>query len=242
MENSGSLKISGVGSASGGRYDEVRISGAGSVNGDIECNVFKSSGASDVKGNVKTKYFGISGAADVKGNVNAVEMSISGASNISGDVETKKIKVSGASDIKGNLHAEEVEVSGAIEIRKDCETDNFKATGGFKIGGLLNADTITINIGGKCHVKEMGGEKIDVKRSNNVGLGIIRAIREIFNSPEMLIADVIEGDDIYLEATSAKVVRGNNVIIGQDCNIDLVEYKNEIRLLYNNGVKEQKKI
>ncbi|MNR67595.1 hypothetical protein D3C85_1916860 [compost metagenome] len=36
---------------------------------------------------------------------------------------------------------------------------------------------------------------------------------------------VIEGDDIYLENTRAKVVRGNQVVIGPGCEIDLVEYK-----------------
>lgn len=38
--------------------------------------------------------------------------------------------------------------------------------------------------------------------------------------------ETIEGDDIHLELTRARVVRGNNVSIGSGCDIDLVEYKN----------------
>lgn len=244
MENEvlGNLKISGVGGSNGGRFNEVRISGAGDVNGDIECNLFKSSGASDIKGNLKSKIVEVSGATDIKGNLTAEQIYISGASDVHGNVETKKIKISGASDIKGGLHAEEVEISGAIEIKNDCETESFKATGGFKIGGLLNADNIEINIGGKCNVKEMGGEKISVKISKNPGLGILRAIKEAFNVHEYLITELVEGDEIYLESTVAKVVRGNNITIGPDCDIDLVEYKGQIKLQNGARIKEQKKI
>lgn len=244
MENGvlGNLKISGAGSSRGGKYNEVRISGAGDIVGDVECQLFKSSGASDLKGNLKSKMVEVSGTTDIRGNVTAEQIFVSGASDIHGDVETKKIKISGASDIKGRLHAEEVHISGAIEIRDDCEAETFKATGGFKIGGLLNADNIEIGIGGKCNVKEIGGEKINVRLSNSMGLGIIRAIKEVFNVHEYLITELIEGDEIYIESTVAKVVRGNNVTIGPDCDIDLVEYKGEIKLQNGARVKEQKKI
>jgi cytoskeletal protein CcmA (bactofilin family) len=242
METRQNLRISGVGSANGGKYNEVRISGTGSVNGDVDCNLFKTSGASDVKGNVKAKTVDVSGASDIKGGVNAEEIYISGASHIHGDVETKKVKISGASDIRGNLHAENVEVSGAIDIKGDCEAESFRASGGFKIGGLLNADNIEIGIGGKCNVREMGGEKITVRMSNGVGFGIIRAIKEAFNVHEYLITELIEGDEIYVENTVAKVIRGNDVIISSDCDIDLVEYKNTIKVMSGARVKEQKKI
>lgn len=243
MENGlGNLKISGAGSGAGGRFNEVRISGTGSINGDVECNLFKTSGASDVKGNLKAKSIEVSGASEIRGNVNAEDVHISGASTINGNVITKKIKVSGAAEIKGGLHSETVEISGAIDIRNECEAEYFKATGGFKIGGLLNADTVEIGIGGKCNVKEIGGGKINIRRSNHVGIGLIRAIKEVFNVREYLITEGIEGDEIYLEATVAKVVRGNNVTVGPDCDIDLIEYTGELKLLNGSRIKEQKKV
>lgn len=238
----GNLKISGVGNSRGGRFNEVRISGAGDVEGDIECNLFKSSGASDLKGNLKSKIVEISGASDIGGNVTAEEIYVSGASDISGDVQTKKIKISGASDIKGSLHAEEVDISGSIDIKNDCEADTFRASGKFKIGGLLSGDKIDISIGGKCCAKEIGGENINIKLSTSVGSGIIRSIKEVFNVREYLVAELIEGDEIYMESTVAKVVRGNNITIGPDCDIDLVEYRGEIKLNNGSRIKEQKKL
>jgi hypothetical protein len=53
---------------------------------------------------------------------------------------------------------------------------------------------------------------------------------------------VIEGDDVYQEDTKAKVVRGNNVMIGQGYEIKLVEYKNHFAGGKGGKVKENKKI
>lgn len=236
------LKISGAGSANGGKYDEVRISGAGEVKGDIECRLFKTSGASEVKGNVKAQSFEISGASEIKGSVDAEYMKISGASEINGDVTTKDIRVSGSSEIKGALRAETVTLKGACEIEKDCEAEDFKAYGGFEIKGLLNAGNIEIKIWGGCSVKEIGGEKIDIRIGNEGVFGFTKMISMFFSKPKGLETDLIEGDEIYLEETKAKVVRGNNIVIGEGCEIELVEYMGDLRVIANGRVNEQRKI
>lgn len=239
MERESNLRISGAGSAAGGRFNEVRISGAGSINGDIECNSFKSSGASSINGNVKAKIFESSGASDLKGNIEASDMRISGAGKVRGSVSAGKIKISGALDVGENLHAETAEISGGTHIKGNVEAESFKASGNIEVGGLLNAGEINIIINGKCSAKEIGGEKIKIRRNSG---GVFKTIKEMFNVHEYLVTEVIEGDDIYIESTVAKVVRGNNVTIGYDCDIDLVEYKNEINIDKNTRVKEQKRV
>jgi len=57
-----------------------------------------------------------------------------------------------------------------------------------------------------------------------------------------LSAGIIEGDDIFLEATQAKIVRGRHVVIGEGCSIELVEYKDSFRQQNNGSVKENRKI
>jgi cytoskeletal protein CcmA (bactofilin family) len=235
------LRISGAGDASGGRYNEVRISGAGDIKGDLECNYLKTSGASDIKGNVKAKIIEISGASDIKGNVECEEMRTSGASDVRGNVTVKKIKISGASDIRGNLYAEDVEISGCSEVKLDCEAENFVARGIFKIGGLLNAGNINICVGGNCRVREIGGEHIEVRLKDEGGL-ITKLIRFVSAQDCRLVTEIIEGDNIYLEGTIAKVVRGNNITIGTNCEIDLVEYKNELKVVDGGKVKKETKI
>lgn len=236
------LKISGAGSASGGSYNEVKISGAGEIKGDIDCSEFKVSGASEIKGNVKAKFARISGASDIRGNLISDEILVSGASNVGGDVIAKRVKISGGSNIKGNLHAEDVEISGGIEIKGDCEAENFAARGGFDIGGLLNAGNVDIRVGGLCRVSEIGCERIEVKVADSGFFALKKLISDIFNFRSSLKCTVIEGDDIYLEATTAKIVRGNNVVIASDCEIELVEYKNDLKVQGNGRVKEQRRI
>lgn len=231
MENNlGDLKISGAGSASGGKFNMVKLSGASEIKGDIECVELHSSGASDIKGNVKAKIVKTSGASKIVGNVSAEEIRSSGASDIKGDVNTSRIKSSGASDIKGNLHAEEVEISGASSINGDCEAETFKARGGFDIGGLLNAGIIDIEVNGKCRVREIGGESIKVYNGKNYGGILTKIIKYLSNQEERLITSIIEGDEIYLEVTDAKIVRGNTVEIGPGCKIETIEYRDSIKI------------
>jgi cytoskeletal protein CcmA (bactofilin family) len=239
-QNLQDVKVSGTGNIGGGKYRDVKISGAGSISGDVDCVSFNTSGASTVNGNLKTKILEVSGASDMKGNVEAESIKVSGGSNIKGDVVTKTIKISGASKIRGSLHAEEVDISGSVEIKEDCEAERFKAKGGFEIGGLLNAGDIDVTIYGRCRVREIGGEKIDIRRGG--GNILAKVIKYIFVQGERLITSVIEGDDIYLEATTAKIVRGNNVTIGSDCNIELVEYRNKISVAADSKVNDQRNI
>jgi cytoskeletal protein CcmA (bactofilin family) len=243
MENGkrGNLKISGAGSSTGGSFDEVRISGAGSIDGDIDCRILSISGAGEIKGNVKAEDVHISGAGDIKGNLECGEAEISGSGKVKGDVQCSRIKISGGSDIKGNLKSEQIEISGAIGVKGDCEAESFKASGAFDIGGLLNAGNINVNIGGYCSVSEIGGETINVRTGGGV-LGIGRILSDIFNARRGMRCSIIEGDDIYLEETRAKIVRGNNVTIGKGCEIELVEYKNEINTYDERCVKEVKKV
>lgn len=256
-QNLQDVRVSGAGKISGGKYRNVKISGAGTISGDVECISFETSGASNVNGSVNAKEVTVSGASningdvkatevklsgasEIKGNLDAEEIRISGGSDIKGNITTKKIKVSGASHIRGNLQAEEVEVSGSVEIKEDCEAENFRARGGFEIGGLLNAGNVEVSIYGRCRVREIGGEKIDIRKGTANILESI--IKYIFVQGERLTTSVIEGDDVYLEATTAKIVRGNNVTIGPDCNIDAVEYRNTISIAQDSTVKTQKNI
>ncbi len=227
------IKISGNGKISGGKYNEVKISGSSKIEGDIDCSYYKCSGSSAAIGNVKAKIVGISGTTKIHKNLDTEELTVSGSSHILGNVIAKKVKISGSSHIGGNLHTEDIKISGSTSIDGDCEAENFHASGSFNIGGLLNAGNIDIEMYGKCRVKEIGGENIKVK----LGAGhlFIRMI-SLFSNTARLVTDVIEGDDIYLENTDAKIVRGNNVTIGPNCNIEIIEYRNKVNISENSKI------
>lgn len=237
------FKISGMGNVRGNvKAENLKISGTGNIKGNLSSeNEIGISGVADIDGDVKTKKIKCSGASKIKGSVQCEEFIVSGTTSVEGDVNSKNLKVSGSTNIHGNVHGEEVEIKGALDIGGDCECESFKSNGGFKIGGLLNAGDIDIRIFYKCSVNEIGGERISIRKSEGFA-EIGRFIKNIFNIKEYLITQSIEGDDIYLENTVAKVVRGNNITIGPECEIDLIEYRNELKVEAGSRVNKQEKI
>ncbi|MFC4618697.1 polymer-forming cytoskeletal protein [Camelliibacillus cellulosilyticus] len=251
------LIISGSGSAGGGTYKAVDISGSGRIQGDIECEDFKISGSGRVEGSVKARFIHTSGSARIKGNAESEDIVVSGSAHFFGDVVSNDIEVSGSADIDGRLAAknlsvsgstkvgkhlsgETIEVSGGLTVKENCEAETFKVKGGFRIGGLLNADHVDITLYfDKATVREIGGETIEVRKGMK-RFGFDKWFGGIFSRE--LTVDVVEGDDIYLESTHAKVVRGNRVRIGKDCNIELVEYKKSVDISDQAKVGEQKQI
>ena len=209
-KNLNDLRINGFGSSSGGSFNSVQINGKGDINGDLECTDFEINGLGFVRGNVKSN-----------------RTKVSGKSTIAGNLTGKEVLIDGMTEISGGINADKIENRGMLKIARDCGSDIFTSSGGFTIGGLLNAGSIEVNIYGPCKAREIGGEKIEVRDGGTFGIG--KFIGSLFHSwplKTILTAETIEGDDVYLECTTAKVVRGENVKIGKGCQIDVVEYKN----------------
>ena len=206
------LKIYGQGNASGGKYSAVSIMGEGKIDGDVECTYIKIYGEGQLNGDLKTE-----------GTVN-----IKGQTRIKGNLEADKIKLQGELDIGGEVLVDEAVLTGNISTNGDCNAEIFKLEGGFKINGLLNADILNINLYWPCEAHEIGGSKITIRRDGKLSfLGLKNMI--MHGEKNILKADIIEGDDVNIENTHAKVVRGNNIKIGPGCKIELVEYKNDFK-------------
>lgn len=234
------LKINGSSSASGGLYRDVLINGDARIDGDTECEFFKVNGVASVTGNLKVKTGKINGTASIRGDLNATEFKVFGTSDLRGNLSGGKFQIEGSAQVT-NISVEEIKLHGSLSVRGDCNAERFSSMGGFNIDGLLNAGTIEVDLFAPCRAKEVGGEKITVRRSTASKLS--RLIKSIFlHSDDGLIAECIEGDDINLEYTKAKTVRGNNINLGPGCEIELVEYKDNFTPASESRIKEQRKI
>lgn len=238
------LKLTGTGMAAGGVYNVVKITGEETINGDLDCIDLKTTGTCDIRGNVKAKTAKFTGTADIKGNLEAEEFAIVGKIDVEHDAAIKEFKIYGEVNVKGNASVENAQIFGFLNINGECNTETFMARGPFKIGGLLNAGTIDIEMHSKCHVKEIGGGKIQVRRGKE--MLIKKFIKSLYMPKDFyqgqLVTDSIEGDDIYLEHTVAQVVRGNNIEIGPGCEIGLIEYKNNLIKSEGSNVGNSQKI
>ncbi|MED1420961.1 bactofilin family protein [Bacillus smithii] len=229
------LVIAGFGNASGGNYNLVKIAGNGELQGDLDCIELYIQGNAKILGNVKSEATYVSGTAKMHGALHSEKIKIQGTASIDGDVECKEVRFNGSGKVKGNVTAEELHIHGGATITGDCSSEVFEANGNFRVGGLLNAGDIQIQLFGHCQAKEIGGENIEVKKQRRIFFK-----KWFFNA--VLNAESIEGDEIYLENTKAKVVRGNRVILGPGCDIEFVEYKNRFQCDKRSKVKTSKKL
>lgn len=229
----GNLSINGSGSSNGGEYNSVSINGKGEINGDISCKSFHCNGLGTVNGNVKSEKVKINGSSKIDGLLYANDLLVEGRASITKDVMINTFTVNGTTSIGGNVKGEEIKVKGKIKINGDCEVETFHSDGQFTVDGLLSAEQIEVVTYGECVAKEIGGKSITVKQKNNFLLDLLKTVKSV-----KLVADMIEGDHISLENTKAKVVRGNHILIGENCEIDLVEYKDTFQVVGNGYVKE----
>lgn len=237
FEKVGDLTINGFGSSNGGKFANVTINGKGTVNGDIQCQYFDCNGAGTVDGSISSRSLEVKGNGKVSGDVEVGKLIIEGNGSINGDVISEIMEVSGFLSVGGNVKGEEIKLQGHLNVGEDCECESFHAEGKFTIGGLLSAEQIEIKTFGDCKVNEIGGKSIHVKQQKSVMMSLLKKVKTF-----KLEASVIEGDEIKLENTKARVVRGNTIIIGENCEIDLVEYKENFKAEKNGFVGKQIKI
>ncbi|REE85365.1 hypothetical protein A8990_11294 [Paenibacillus taihuensis] len=215
------VKITGSGSTSGGLFDSVRVMGEGQVLGTIESESVKSMGTLNVSGSLKAGQYQQIGETVVSGDLMGGYMNVLGQLSVSGRIRCRSMKLRGQLDVLG-----------------ECEADDFDARGGFHIHGLLSGKVVDIRTWGPCKAKEIGGNRVTVRKSKWGGM------KQWFSGkhPMELSAELIEGESIYLEHTTADVVRGNEVTIGPGCRIGLVEYRRSLKLSRDAEVEQQVKL
>ncbi|MEH7180964.1 polymer-forming cytoskeletal protein [Neobacillus vireti] len=231
----GDLIINGLGSSNGGQFERVTLNGKGTINTDVECTQFECSGLGTVNGNVAAATAKISGNGKINGSIEGEFLSIDGTAKVKNHVAVKNLKVSGKASVGGKIKCDEIKIKGRMTVGEDCEAETFKAESQFTIGGLLNADLIDITIFAECRAKEIGGQTILIRQKSPF-FCLLKAF-----IPTQLETELIEGDRIEIENTKAAVVRGNNVTIGPNCLIGVVEYSGEFSMDEKAVVKEVRK-
>lgn len=228
------LIINGSSSTNGGIFDKVSIRGEGTVYGDLESDVVNIYGQGTFRDNVSVGTMKVMGQTDVNGSLNADLLKVYGQLDVSKASNIKHLKVRGEVDFNHHLNGEHVDNKGSLKVNGNVTCDQFLSKGECKIDGLLSAEEINLKLlFTTSRITEIGGGKVSVNKHNFPYGFSFRAKKA------HLVTTVVEADDIYLEYTTAKVVRGNNVKIGPGCDIDLVEYRDSIRVSPGSTVRSE---
>lgn len=216
------IKTAGGGAFSGGTYGDVTFNGSGTVNGDVDALNFRINGAGSSNGRVKAQSIIVNGTGTFNGEVQANEMTINGDASIRDGAGIGRLTVKGNANIGGSAAMHEVRLAGLLRIGGDCQAETFVGEGSFNVAGELNVGNLDVTVHGTASAREIGGERIVVRGSSG-NFSTLTSLIGMF-SERRLTAETIEGDVVWLENTSAKVVRGKQVTLGSGCQIELVEY------------------
>lgn len=237
------LRITGHGGAAGGRYETVRITGNGSVNGEVECERLRVTGTAVFRQQVKARRVRVAGNANFSSDLHAAEkLSLSGTVAIQGDLTFNRLACGGIIQAGGRASGEEMSLRGQLTVNSDISAEKLRVRGIVNAGGLLNADTFELYMDGPCSAAEIGGSTIRIRRTR-AREWMNRWFRGGDNRSEaVMTVQLIEGDDIELEHAHADVVRGNRVKIGDGCRIGLVEYRTALEVDGQSEIREKRSI
>jgi cytoskeletal protein CcmA (bactofilin family) len=238
------LNCSGVQTIPGGKYNQVNFSGVVKVDGDLDCIELRSDGVFRVAGSVRSNAGWMNGSAHVNADFRSDTIDVSGDIRVDGSMFVDSITTDGRLVVKGSVKSENIVASGQVKVEGDCSSETFDLKGAFTVEDTLNAGDLNAHIYWSSSAKDICGEKIHVKkgRDNNLIDAFAVLLNPLNFYKAQLKVETIEGDDIELEQTTAKVVRGNTVIIGDGCKIDLVEYKDNFKMVPKASVGKYVKV
>jgi len=202
-----------------------------------------------VTGNVEAKTLDLSGATKIAGNVKAGEFHAKGSCTVTGGVAAETFDVNGAASVGRSVKAGTFRATGAFSVGGGVDAKSFFASGGFGVEGDIKAERVEIEINGHAKARAISGTDIRVKLGPSsssggcsvavcgAGVGVV-----VTTGEHILEADSISGDDIALEATRAKRVKGKRVKIGAGCEIERVEYTESIEMHEKATVTKQERV
>lgn len=245
--------IIGNGEIFGGSIRKLTSIGNSIISGALETAKTNSVGNISVTENMNVQLMKITGEGSFKklfaknlivwGKVN----NNNGSTRLKGDVSAYTFEVMGKCIVKSDLKVENIFVSSSLYIEKELQCENFECLGSIEAPSI-NAAHIYIYPRESSKVNELYASEVIIKMAFRECLIIKkhhttwRHMRRFKHENSFINIEIIEADKIYLENTKAKLVSGKNVDIGPRCNIETVEYIDNLSIDVSSKVGKSVKI
>lgn len=225
------LTITGEGSLGGGAYGRVRIRGEGELHGDVDCEALCVLGNCRAEGRVDARVVDVTGTLEVAGGARGGRVLGRGVITVHDACEWELVRYRGVLTVHGACRVDRLDVRGELTVEGDLTAETCEVWGVITVDGLVNAETLELVLFGPSRAGEIGG-----------GTVTVRPNRVPFAGDGELMVDVVEGDQVSLYRTTAKVVRGGRVTIGRGCRVDVVEYRESYEADLRAEVGEVRKV
>jgi len=196
------IEFSGIGKSSKGK-----IEGIATISGGVYDDL-KIDGVCTAKGDIEAKKLNIDGTATCEGSVTCEELDCDGVITIRGNVKAGKIDIDGVATIGGNK----------------MEADRIECDGVITIDGEISADVIFAD--GFINAKEIVGDSITINSKFKSVLFRLFAPKKI----KVSSIELIEATTVVLRHTTAKLVSGQDIMIGPGCNIARVDCSGMLKI------------
>ena len=225
------------------------------MSGPIRCKSFSASGA--VGGNDSfecAEAFRVSGSGSFDGSIKAGSLGAYGSFSCGGDIivsgESKSANcLENIKECLGALKDGDVHIAGAADIGGGggVEAEIVKIDGKLDCGGLVHAEEVDIAFDSGMDIGSIGGSRISIYRSLSRSrrisrLPLISSLLSSVGLGKVNVKTAIEGDVIAIENVRTPRVSGRIVAIGEDCEIDLVQYTEQIEISPNAKVGKVEKV
>lgn len=181
-------------------------------------------------GNIKGGHIdnlNINGICNVEDDVFCDTILVSGTANFEGNVQSDTIKINGAVNIEGDVKADSIIVNGVMNAQ-NIESENITIYGVVKIDGDINAENLESY--GICMFNNLYGEKIVIKGGRFKGHLQINFNGQDVKQTQLSVFNEIEATSIELSHITGKRISGEHIILGENVEIDVVEYSKSISL------------
>lgn len=238
-----SIKVFGSATFNGKvESDEIQIYGSADFNEPVTCSRLRLYGAAAFEKSVTFEELTIRGSGEFNENVTVNHIKNSGALEVNGFLIAREVKSYGVMQGEGKFKVENLLSAGVLETKGEIEGEKIIIKGAIHNANLINGEDVLIELNDQCKCHSIGASKLVVTRakrkkrkslfmmSKNSEKSLINEEQMVEVLNKVLIAEEIEGDDLELNSTKAKVVRGETIKIGALSKIGMVEYSMSLEI------------
>ena len=148
--------------------------------------------------------------------------------------------------LSGNINYKNLIFLNSVSSTNEIECENFYSLNRLDIPSI-NSEYTYIRPFSKSKIQSITGSKVTICRDfsvtdvfKNIQKNYSDNVYEDYDKSEgILVVDLIEADDIYIENVNAKCVRGQRIVIGKNCTINRVEYTSDLEVSKDSKIIEK---
>lgn len=232
-ELSGSLEVRGFETVDGGSFTDVTMAGMGKVKGSITTSVIEVNGTGEITGDINAQNLMVAGTFVADKEVKLEDtLNIKGTGNFSKSVTCEDILVAGNFVTKGDVRFREASISGSCSSKGILTGDRFEVLGSLDMSSDLRVNHVSINFSEKSNCNDILADEIHIQTIEGKKGLFSKLKKTVFKCNE------IRAKRVFVENTECKLIAADEIIIGENCKVEKVEYLEKFEFAKSSEVKE----